>query len=95
MDKDNTNKFIAFASNYISNINRTLKNIKLDVLVDYFWQEFIGVTIITNKVASLSDLQTIENIVKNIENINSEDIESSRLLQYKFYLKTIDISFFY
>ena len=52
-------------------------------------------TIITNKVASLSDLQTIENIVKNIENINSEDIESSRLLQYKFYLKIIDISFFY
>jgi len=80
MDKDNANKFMASASNHITNINRALKNIKLDVLVDYVQQEYTGVTIVIHKVALPSDLQTIENVVKNMENINSKDIESPKLL---------------
>ena len=94
MGKDNANKFMASASNHIANINRALKNIKLDILANYVQQKSTGVTIITNKVASFSNLQTIENIVENMENINSEDIESPRLLQSKSYLKIIGISFF-
>jgi len=35
MGKENTDKFMIFASNHIANINRALKNIKLDVIVDY------------------------------------------------------------
>ena len=92
--KDNANKFMASASNHITNINRALKNIKSDVLADYVQQESTGITIVTNKVALPSDLQTIENIVKNVKNINSEDIKSPRLLQSKFYLKIISIPFF-
>ena len=94
MGKDNANKFMASASNYIANINRAFKNIKLDVLADYVQQKSTSVTIITNKVASPSDLQTIENIVENMENINSEDIKSPKLLQSKSYLKIIGIPFF-
>ena len=41
-----------------------------------------------------TDLQTIENFVKNMENVNSDDIESSRLSQSKSYLKIIDTLFF-
>jgi len=41
-----------------------------------------------------TDLQTIENFVKNMEDVNSDDIESSRLPQSKSYLKIIDILFF-
>ena len=33
--KDNANKFIASASNHITNINRALKNIKSDIFVNY------------------------------------------------------------
>ena len=91
MGKDDANKFMAFASNHITNINRALKNIKSDVLADYVQQESTGITIVTNNIALPSDLQTIENIVKNV---NSEDIKSPRLLQSKSYLKIIDISFF-
>ena len=40
-----------------------------------------------------SDIQVIENFVKNVKNINSEDIELSRLPQSKFYLKIIGISY--
>ena len=45
-------------------------------MVDYVWQEPISVIIVTNKVASSSDLQVIENFVKNVENVNSENIKS-------------------
>jgi len=63
-------------------------------MVDYIQQEPISVTIVTNKVASSSDLQVIENFVKNVENVNSENIKSPRLPQSKSYLKIIDILYF-
>ena len=36
-------------------INRALKNIKSNVMVDYVQPEVIGVTIVTNFIASVSD----------------------------------------
>jgi len=45
-------------------------------------------------VASSSNLQTIENVIKNMENINSDDIETLQLSQSKSYLKIIGILFF-
>ena len=56
--------------------------------------EPIGITIVTNKVVLLSDLQAIENYINNIENINLEDIEALRLSQSKTYLKIIGIPYF-
>jgi len=40
-----------------------------------------------------SDIQVIENFIKNVENINSEDIESPRLPQSKSYLKITGIPY--
>ena len=94
MGKDNISKFMASFSSYIANINKAFRKIKLDIMVDYVWPELIGVTIITNKVASLSNIQVIENFVRNIKNVNSEAIEISRLSQLKFYLKIIGIFYF-
>lgn len=76
MGKENSNKFMSSTSVYIANINRTLKNIKLSVLVDYVWRDSTGVVIVTNTVASPSNLQTIENVIENMENINLDDIET-------------------
>ena len=39
------------------------------------------------------DLQVIENYIKNVENINLEDIETLRLPQSKSYLKIIGIPY--
>ena len=47
---------MASSSNYIANINKVFKNIKLDIIADYVQQEPIGVVIVTNKVALPSDL---------------------------------------
>jgi len=52
------------------------------------------VTIVTNKVILPLDLKVIENFVKNVDNVNSEDIEAPRLPQSKSYLKIIGISYF-
>jgi len=59
--------------------NRSLKNIKSNVITDYIQVKPIGITIVTNKVAMPLDLQVIENYIKNVENINSEDIKAPRL----------------
>jgi len=93
LTNDNKTKFIALFSNYIANLNKALKNIKSDVIVDYAYMNQNNIIIVTNKIAFLSDLQIIENYVKNIEYINSEDIETSCLSQLKSYLKIIGIPY--
>ena len=35
MGKDNVNKFMASFGSYITNVNRALRNIKLDVMANY------------------------------------------------------------
>jgi len=54
----NNNKisFMKDSSTHITNLNRNLKNIKSEIIVDFIHQETSRVTIITNKVASASDL---------------------------------------
>ena len=42
---------MALSSIHIADLNRSLKNIKSDVIVDYIQLELIGITIVTNKVA--------------------------------------------
>ena len=85
---------MALSSIHIADLNRSLKNIKSDVIVDYIQLELIGITIVTNKVALSLNLQVIENYVKNVENVNLEYIEAPRLPQLKFYLKIIGIPYF-
>jgi len=46
-------------SNHITNINRALKNIKSKIMADFIYTDQTGITIITNKVTSQLDLQTI------------------------------------
>ena len=47
----------------------------------------------TNKVASQSDLNTIENYIKNVDIIKSENIMSPHLFKLKSYLKMINIPY--
>ena len=94
MSKNNIYKFMALSSIHIADLNRSLKNIKSDVIVDYIQLELIGITIVTNKVALSLNLQVIENYVKNVENVNLEYIEAPRLPQLKFYVKIIGIPYF-
>jgi len=90
---DNTNTFFKDSSSHVTNINRVLKNIKLEVMADFICIENKSVIITTNKVASLPDLQNIEKYVKNTYNIEAEHTESPRFLQSKSFLKIISIPY--
>jgi len=93
MDNKSKVKFMTSSNLYITNLNRALKNIKSDVMADFVRLDQHGLIITTNKVVSPLDLQTIEKYVKNVNNINSNNILALHLPQSKSYLKIIDISY--
>ena len=66
-------------SSYVTNINRALKNIKSEVIANFIHMENSRLVIMTNKVASALDLQTIKKYVKSIYNIKANHVESPRL----------------
>ena len=76
MAKLNAKLIINSATQYIANINKCLKNIKSDVFADFIYVSNNRVTITMNKLANVSDLTTIKKYIKNINNINSDFIES-------------------
>ena len=62
-------------------------------MVDFVQSDSVGITIVTNKFASASDLQFIENYVKSTNCINSQEVEVLYLSQSKSYLKIIGIPY--
>ena len=67
---NNKSKFIASSNIHIININSILRNIKSDVMTDFVQTDQHNIIITMNKITSPSDLQTIENYVKNINYID-------------------------
>ena len=93
MNGDNKMKFMKNSNNHVTNLNKALKNIKSDIMVNFIHQEQSGVTIVTNKVAFPLDLQTIKQHVKTANNIEAEEVKVSKLSQFKLYLKIIGIPY--
>lgn len=93
MNNDNKMNFIEESSIHVTNINRVLKNIKSEAMVDFDQLDPKSIIITTNKVATLLNLQTIENYMKNANSINADRVKVPRLSQSKFYLKIIGISY--
>ena len=94
MSAENVFSFMKNLSTNVANINRQLRNAKTDILVDYIRSNSNGIIIITNKVTQPSDLTIIDQFVKNSNNINTLQVEESRLLKSKSYLKIISIPFY-
>ena len=90
---NNIPKFMSLSGEHISNINRILRNIKSEVMADFVHTDNQGLIIMTNKVISQSNLNTIENYIKNVDIINIEDIMTFHLPQSKSYLKIIGIPY--
>jgi len=90
---ENSKKFIILSEQHVTNINRILKNIKSDILADYIRDDNRDLTIITNKVTSTFNLNTIEEYIKNTNIIKSDEVKIARLLQFKLYLKILGISY--
>ena len=94
MSSENNSIFMRNLALHVTNINRHLQNAKSEVLANYIWSDPLGITVITNKVSQQSDLQIIDQYVKNSSDINTLQVEEPRLPQSKSYLKIIGIPFF-
>ncbi len=64
---------------HVTNINRQLQNAKSEVLVDYIQSDPLGITVITNKVSQQSNLQIIDQYIKNSSDINALQVEEPYL----------------
>ena len=78
MNSNNKKNFIEESSAYVTNLNRMLKNIKLNIMVNFVQSDQAVNVIITNEVTSL-DLQIIKNYIKNTNCINTDGVKVSRL----------------
>jgi len=76
ISNENKANFMESSSKHIANLNRALKNIKLDVMANFVYIDQAGITIITNKVAISLDLQTIKRYVKNANQIGSDNVKT-------------------
>ena len=94
MGNENITKFMKNSAIYVTNLNRNLKNMKSEVLVDFIYSDPVGITVVTNKVSLPYDLLIIENYVKNSESIDSSQVDSPQHPQSKSYFKIISIPFF-
>ena len=94
MSNNNNMKFMKNSSMYVANINRVLRNVKSKVFVNFIWSDPLDIIAVTNKVSLQSDLQIIEQYIKNSDNINTLQVEVPHFSQSKSYLKIIDIPYF-
>ena len=94
MSTNNLEAIVTQANAHIANINRLLKNAKSDVSADYIHFHIRGVIITTNEALAFSNLNVVERYVKELDNIDSNNIISPCLLQSKLYLKILEVSYF-
>jgi len=71
MSSNNNASFMKNSSAHVTNINRALRNMKSEVLVDFICSDPLDITVVTNKVSLQSDLQIIEQYVKNSDDIDA------------------------
>ena len=79
MGSDNSKKFMILSGKHIANLNCTLKRLKLDIIVDFIWVDYRNLIITTNKVTFSSDISVVGNYIKNINNIDSNDVQNAYL----------------
>jgi len=84
---------MTFFSEHVANLNHTLKGIRSDIFIYFIHFNYCGLIVISNKVTFSSDLNVVENYIKNINFVDSNNVQSAWLLQSKLYLKSLDISY--
>ena len=91
MSNSNANKFMTASSEYIINLDQTLRSIKSDLIIDFIHIDHWGLIVTFNRVASSLDISIISKYIKNCNNIDINDIQDIQLSQSKLYLKIFSI----
>ena len=74
MSKVNINNILTLANKHVTNINRALKNIKSNILVNFIHLDKLGIIIASNLVVLQLDFLVMERYVKSIDNVSSDDV---------------------
>ena len=61
---------------HIININCALKGIKTDTFINFICSDYHSLIVISNKVVSPSNLEVVERYVKNVNSVDSNDVQS-------------------
>ena len=72
MSLTNVEKFIVLSGKHVANINRTFKDIKSDIITDFIQANSKELTITTNKVVFMLDLNIIKKYIKNVNCFDSD-----------------------
>ena len=80
---NNTERVMAQANNHVENINRLLRGIKSEISANYICSNNKEIVITTNKVAVSFNLNIVKKYMKDLNDVDSNDITSPRLLQLK------------
>ena len=91
--KSNAELIVKSAHTHITNINKCLKNSKSDIIADFICISNNRIIITMNCLANTSDLSTIENFLKSIDNINLDSIEDPCLPKSKLFIKIVGLSY--
>ena len=70
---------MAKLNTYIININRLLKDIKSNVLVNFMHSNNKDIIIIANKIATILDLNIMEKYIKKVNDVDVNNVISSKL----------------
>ena len=78
----------------MANINQFLKSIKSENYADLIHSDNREIIITTNKVVLTLDMNTIKKYMKNLNDVDLNEVMSPRLPQLKSYLKILGILYF-
>ena len=70
---------MAKANTHITNINRLLKGVKFTTSIDFIHADNKDILITTNNATSASNLNIIEKYIKELNNIDYDNIKSLHL----------------
>jgi len=76
ISNNNNAKFMRNLATHVANINRILRNVKSEILVNFIHLDPLGITVVTNKVSLQSDLQMIDHYIKNTEDIDAFQVNA-------------------
>ena len=62
-------------------------------MADFIHSDQVSITIVTNKITSSLNLQTIKKYIKNANYIEADEVKVSYLPQFKSYLKIIGVPY--
>jgi len=94
MSKINSNTIVSQENVYDSNINRLLKDVKFEVSADFICFDNKKIIITTKKAIASSNLNIIKRYIKELKNINLNNVMSPQLFQSKLYLKILEIPYY-